>query len=115
MGTWIAALTDRTWLVSEDSLVTRNDLSKMAADTLQLAMDFGDQPELNQGQTITGTPTASVSPSGPTISAVALNSNGYQVNLTAAGGTAGTDYTVTVTVVLSGGSTLARTGILHVL
>lgn len=73
--------------------------------------------KLDQGELLTGTPTLAVSPSGltvssPAVSTTALTVNGRQVAIgravqfTVTGGTAGVEYTVTVTVSTTNGQTL---------
>lgn len=63
---------------------------------------------LDTGEVLTGTPTVTVSPSGPTISNAAVNTSavtvdgesvaiGHAVTFKVTGGTAGTTYTLTVT------------------
>lgn len=73
--------------------------------------------QLDQGETLTGTPTVVASPgtltvAAPRVNTTALTLNGRQVAIgkavqfTASGGTAGVEYTVTVTVETSNGQTL---------
>lgn len=94
--------------------LTKGILQKAAADTVPFVFDFGEIPELQAGQTITGTPTVTGSPSGLTITGIAVAANGYQVGFTVAGGTNGTDYTLTCGIVLSGGAIISRQGTLEV-
>lgn len=64
-------------------------------------------PKLRSGQSLTGTPTVAISPSGPTISDVARNSSALDINgvsvpaskavaFKITGCTEGEDYTITV-------------------
>ncbi len=80
-----------------------------------VAVNFTDW--LDQGEIITGTPTVSVSPSGPTLSAASANAwrrivdgrtcqPGTVVAFTVSGGTAGVTYVVTITASTSGSQTL---------
>ena len=81
---------------------------------------------LASAETLTGTPTVTVSPSGPTASSPAVNvatfpddedvsvAIGKGVQLRLAGGTDGRDYLVTVSVGTSLGNTLAAVGNLQV-
>jgi hypothetical protein len=73
--------------------------------------------KLDAGETLTGTPTISVSPAGLTCTSPAVSTDmlvidrvpvaaGKAVTFTVSGGTAGVDYTVTVTVGTSNGQTL---------
>ena len=79
---------------------------KKAAATVNAGVDFRGQ--LSSGELLTGTPTVTVSPSGPTISNVQRNSTAQTINdesvpvdqavlFTIAGGTAGVEYTFTAT------------------
>lgn len=81
--------------------------------------DFG--PSLRSGELLTGTPTTSVSPTGPTISNVGVTvadetirgvsvGTGEGVIFSIAGGTDSTDYDITITATTDG--TPARTLIL---
>lgn len=70
-----------------------------------LRVNFGNQPEL-ETETLTGTPTVTVSPAGPTISSISIS--GTKVVFFCTGVVNGTDYTLTVTVQTSGGSTLVE-------
>ena len=80
-----------------------------------IAVSFAE--ELDEGEVITGTPTVSVSPSGPTLSAAAATTTvrkingvtveaGRAVTFTASGGSDGVDYVITVTAATSGSQTI---------
>lgn len=79
-------------------------------------IDFG--PKLRTGEALTGTPTVTVSPSGPTLGSPAITgadieiegvtvTTGEGVIFTVSGGTDGTDYDITATCSTDG--TPART------
>ncbi len=87
---------------------------KRAAEKRFYVVDFGNLGELLAAETITGQ-TVAGSPSGLTITGTALLANGYQVGAWVEAGTAATDYTLTYTVTLSGGGTVARPWTLGVL
>jgi hypothetical protein len=72
---------------------------------------------LDDGEILTGTPTVSVSPSGPTLGSCTINSGPQMVNgqkcpagtvvkFTASGGTAGVDYAILVSSSTSGSQTV---------
>lgn len=91
--------------------------TKSASDVRRFAFNFGDLKELNASTPETLTVAAgaiTASPSGLTIGTATLEANGYRATATISGGTAGTDYTITCTVTLSGGGTIVRTGTLEV-
>lgn len=90
-----------------DTLVKRADESRL------YDFDFGVQPEFEAGQTISGTPTITVTDgSGLTVGSVATS--GARVQAQISGGTAGTTYTLKCTVVTSGGALLVEYGLLEV-
>jgi len=91
--------------------------TKLAAETLTIGVDFSTR--LVDGDTLTGTPTATVSPSGPTLSGVQRNASAVTilsqsvpanqaVIVTVAGGTAGVTYTITVTAQTTSGQTMVE-------
>ena len=93
--------------------LVRNELTKQAGDTVRLACDFGDVPEIIAGATISSCTISASTPSGVTNSSQVTGT--YKVSALFAGGTAGTDYTITFTATLSAGSIIARTCTLHVI
>lgn len=81
---------------------------KRPTEVRRYRMHFGNQPEIaDYADTLTGTPTVAVSPSGPTLASAAIS--GSQVLVTISGGTDATDYTLTFTATTTGGSTLVET------
>lgn len=79
--------------------------SKPSTAVRNIAVSFEGQ--LDDGELLTGTPTVTVAPSGPTITLEATNSVGKTINnrkvpprkavtFSVSGGTNGTDYTFTV-------------------
>lgn len=91
-------------------------LVKQVAESRVYAMDFEHYPEVLAGQTLTGTPTVSVAPSGLTVAAPSIS--GSQVRFRVSGGTleAGTTertFRFEVLVATSGGDTLEGDGILY--
>lgn len=117
-NTWICEYPERVWITQEAKTVARNILTKTAGDTVRLFFDFGDQAEIVAGDTIasvtsvTGLPSDGATPL--TISGKAIDTLVFRVGALFAAGVAGVDYTITVVVVLTSGSTLTRTGILKV-
>jgi Flp pilus assembly protein TadG len=102
-------------------------LTKTPGDVLPIVASF--VKELANGDTLTGTPTVSVSPAGPTLSAASVNNATLQVEIegnkhfalmgqavqfTMSGGSDGTTYTVTVTVSTTGGRTFSQRPIIVV-
>lgn len=82
--------------------------SKTASEVRNLAVSFVNELDTSPNELLTGTPTISATPSGLTFSSVAVNSvartiNGVSVAIGKAvqarvsGGTAGQEYTLTVT------------------
>lgn len=98
------------------SIAATKVLVKGSTESVLFGFDFG--PLLNAGETLTGTPTLSSSPSGLTIGTPAVKSTswvdyltgetiaaneGYQARIS--GGTAGSDYTLTATATTSDSNT----------
>ena len=74
--------------------------------------DFGNFAEIKAGETITNTPTVTVSPSGLTLGPPAVV--GTTVQVLVSGGTATIGYVLTATIQTSGGATLSQQGGLNV-
>ena len=72
--------------------------------------DFVD--ELETGETITGSPAVSISPTGPTLGTPSINGTEVQVKIT--GGTAGVSYLVTMKIATSAGESIEGSGWLEV-
>lgn len=89
---------------------------KAAGDKVRIAADFGNEPLLIQGYSITSQNVTCADGSPPTISGIQLD-YAYQVSALFDGGTAGTQYNIVFTIVLDDpdASEIARTGILSVL
>lgn len=81
-------------------------LAKYPGESRIFAVDFAQYREIREGETLTGTPTVTVSPAGPDISGVAIS--GSQVQFRVVGGTADTKYVLTVTCETSGSNTLSH-------
>lgn len=90
---------------------------KSASETRVASVSFAQV--LDSGVTLSGTPTVTGSPSGLTISSAQRNSSAVTINgasvaantavlFTAAGGSAGQTYTITVSVGTSASETLVR-------
>jgi hypothetical protein len=86
-------------------------LVKRANESRTYWMDFGNQPEVQGGQTLSS-PSVSGSPSGLTITGAAVSGN--KVQATVAGGTDGTLYQLSFQCATSGGATLVGIGYLQV-
>lgn len=84
-------------------------LFKNAADSRRFAFNFGDIEEIVAGQTIV---SASITSTVGTVSNIVAAA--YRVACTIAGGTAGVEGLVTITVTLSGGATVSRYGTLSI-
>lgn len=95
--------------------VASHNHEKPVSATRVLGVDFGGH--LNNGVTLTGTPTVTVTPAGPTVSGEAVLAASRVINnrtvpigegvvFTVAGGTAGTQYRLKITVTASNGETL---------
>lgn len=88
-------------------------LVKAPAEVRNFYVDFQAYEELQiEGQTLTGTPTVTVSPTGPTIGTPTIS--GTSVVAQISGGTAGISYAVRYTVSTSGSKTLSRVLLLDV-
>jgi hypothetical protein len=86
---------------------------KRPTEVKRFRMHFGNHPEIaDYADTLTGTPTVAVSPTGPTLASAAIS--GTEVRVTVSGGTDDTDYTLTFTVSTTAGSTLVETITLQV-
>lgn len=83
---------------------------KKAAEVARVGVDFAGL--LKDGEALTGSPTVTPDPAGPTVSGVAID--GTSVVCLVAGGTAGTDYTLTFSAATSGGQTRTPHGTLQV-
>lgn len=92
---------------TNDTAWAARPLVKLAGETSKVAIDFSEI--LATGETLTGSPTVTVAPNGPTITGVAVltdvwtaiggGSNigiGKGVKMTVAGGAAGQRYELTV-------------------
>jgi len=78
---------------------------KLPSENRVYLFNMGDQPELrDQGQTLTGTPSVSSSPSGPTIGTPSVSGNNVVCRISA--GTDLNDYVLTVTCGTSDGTTI---------
>lgn len=91
-------------------IVTPIRLKKIAAESRQYDFDFTNQVEIAAGQTLTGTPTVTSSPSGLTLTGPVLDSTNKKAQVTISGGTVNETYEVTCTVGTSGGATLVACG-----
>lgn len=74
------------------------------SDVEDFAVDWTD---ILDGETISGTPTYTPNPTGPTVGTVTVNGATTQARLS--GFTPNTDYEVTVRIATSGGRTIERT------
>lgn len=107
------------------TVLASNVEAKAATATETCGYDFTPKLDIKNSETLTGTPTIAFSPSGPTSAGAAIISNAtviHGVEVAAsrgvtwrtAGGTAGTKYTVTVTVSTSTSQILVYKGDLEV-
>lgn len=85
-------------------------LEKFAAESRKYDFDFTNQAEIVAGQTLTGTPTVSSSPSGLTLGTAVLDGTSKKVQVTISGGTVNQMYEVTALVNTSGGAILEGCG-----
>lgn len=100
-------------------------VEKAAGDAVRLPCDFGDSPILIDGAEVTAgvlvqenliaSYDVTVSPSGPVITNKQKDYS-YQISAKIAGGTVGTTYSVTYSIVCDDpdGTTYSRTGLLKV-
>ncbi len=86
-------------------------LVKRAGETRTYWMDFGNQPEIQGGQTLSS-PSVTATPAGLTITGATISGN--RVQATIAGGTDGILYTLSFQCATSGGATLVGIGYLQV-
>ena len=94
--------------------MVRNSITKTPGDALiRFEMDFAGLPELDSA-TIASVTSVAATPSGLTIASEQVETGDKAASAVFSGGTDGTDYEVTFTVLLSSGETLARTGLLRV-
>lgn len=89
--------------------------SKGEGETLRFAMDFGNEPLLIAGATITAQTVTCPDPGGPTVSGVQLDA-AYQVSAKVSGGSAGNNYNLVYTITLDDADTsvIVRTAALSV-
>ena len=87
-------------------------LEKAPTEIRTYAFDFSEVSEILAGQTLTGTPTVSGSPSGLTFGSPSIS--GSKVNVAISAGSDGTTYEITMTVTTSGSATLVGCGRLKV-
>ena len=110
---WVADGKVRRWVAGRNQMV-KNTITKTPGDALiRLEMDFSDLPELDSA-TIASVTSVVASPVGLTIGSEQVEVGDKAASAVFSGGTNGTDYEVTFTVLLSSGETLARTGLLRV-
>ena len=74
--------------------------------------NFDFAAELETGETITGTPSASINPTGPTLATATVDGSVVQVKVT--GGTAPAEHLITIRIVTSASETIEGSGALHV-
>ena len=89
------------------SATAKTPIIKLSGETVPVGIDFSDL--LASGETLTGTPTASISPPGPTASSVAVTASAFTsvagntiatgkgISLLLAGGQPGNRHTLTIT------------------
>ena len=87
-------------------------LTKRPTEVRNFDFEFGYQPELTGGETLSGTPTVTSGTSGLTIGASSIT--GTKVRVQLSGGTDGIVYRLTCTCPTSGGKTLVALGDLRV-
>jgi len=108
------ALSDpgRTWQREAEVNLSRTTLIKRPDWARTYRWDFSDFAEIEAGQTLTGTPTVTATPSGLTLGSPAIS--GAYVTCAVSAGTADYVYDLTATVTTSGGATLSIVGKLAV-
>lgn len=87
-------------------------LAKRPTEVRNFDFDFGQQPEITGGETLSGSPTVTSGTSGLTIGAPSITGNKVRVQISS--GTAETVYRLTCTVATSGSKTLVAIGDLFV-
>lgn len=110
---WVADPGLRVWIagVAGMGALVRNDVTKSAGDTLRIAMDWGDVPELIAGATLSSVTITAAT--GVTISGQ-QNDTTYRTSAVFAGGSSGNSYEITFAATLSTGSIVSRTATLKV-
>jgi hypothetical protein len=93
------------------SVTAKQVVIKQPLEVLNLEMDFTNL--LDTGETISS-PTVTTTPTGLTISSVAVDSTSKKVEMVASGGTDGVTYRVDVVVTTNASQTLEGDGILKV-
>ena len=88
--------------------------TKLVGESRLYDLDFTDQKEIAAGETLTGTPTVTATPSGLTVGVPVLGGANKKVQVQISGGTANTAYLVLCTVGTNGGNTLQGCGTLYV-
>lgn len=83
---------------------------KYAAESRLYAMDFARVQEIQDGETLTGTPTVVEQTGDGALTIGAPSISGSLVQFRVSAGTADTRYTLRCTVLTSGGSTLVGEG-----
>lgn len=97
------------------SVLTQGTAQKSAGDKVRFAMDFGNDPLIIKGYTITAY-TVTVTGSGSIAASDAQLDYAYQVSALIQGGLSGTQYEVVFTITLNdpNASQIVRTGLLEV-
>lgn len=87
-------------------------LTKRPTEVRNFDFEFGYQPEITGGETLSGTPTVAATPSGLTIGSPTIT--GTKVRVQISSGTDGVEYRLTCTCSTSGSKTLVALGDLRV-
>jgi hypothetical protein len=110
-NTWTEETRSATWTPASSGGALAI-LVKRASESRTYSMDFSNLPEISGGGSISSITSVVASPNDLTVGATSISGNKAQAVLSA--GTDGTQYTVTFTIVTSGGSTLLGIGYLLV-
>lgn len=92
-------------------------LIKFPGETRDYAFEFADQVELQNGETLTGTPTVTATLRRGTPTTLTLGTptiNGSQVQISIAGGTLGDHYDILCIVATNASHTIAALGRLRI-
>lgn len=98
------------------AVLTVGTAEKAAGDRIRLPMDFGNEPLLIQGYTISSYTVTSTGTGAPTISGAQLD-YAYQVSALVSAGTAGATYYIVYSITLNDpdATIIQRTGAIRIL
>lgn len=118
-GFWVCLDSGRNWTCWDSGTTWRltmstqpTKLAKKFTASRSYFADFSQYAELREGDALTGAPTVTTSPTGLTLSGAVVAGGG--VMFRAQGGTAGVEYTISISCATTSGNTLAEDVVLSV-